>query len=70
VRRVCAEFGYHHSTYYYWLPLVERHGLEIPAAARAARRLPRGSRWSTQPSGGMASDDQPGLFYDLSSRGA
>jgi transposase InsO family protein len=29
VRRACAELGYHHSTYYYWRRLVERHGLEV-----------------------------------------
>jgi transposase InsO family protein len=29
VRRACRELGVHHSTYYRWKPLVERHGLEI-----------------------------------------
>ena len=39
VRRACRELGFHHSTYYRWKPLVERHGLEIlrPRERRAPR---------------------------------
>jgi transposase InsO family protein len=29
VRPACRQMGVHHSTYYRWKPLVERHGLEV-----------------------------------------
>jgi transposase InsO family protein len=29
VRPACRQMGVHHSTYYRWKPMVERHGLEI-----------------------------------------
>jgi transposase InsO family protein len=50
VRRACAELGYHHSTYYYWLPLVERHGLEIlrPRERRRPRMPNETPQWLEQ----------------------
>ena len=50
VRRACTELGYHHSTYYYWLPLVERHGLEIlrPRERRRPRMPNETPQWLEQ----------------------
>lgn len=50
VRRACAELGYHHSTYYYWLPLVERQGLEIlrPRERRRPRMPNETPQWLEQ----------------------
>ena len=44
------ELGYHHSTYYYWLPLVERQGLEIlrPRERRRPRMPNETPRWREQ----------------------
>lgn len=38
VRPACRQMGVHHSTYYRWKPMVERHGLEILRPRE--RRLP------------------------------
>ena len=39
VRPACRQMGVHHSTYYRWKPMVERHGLEIlrPRERRAPK---------------------------------
>ena len=38
VRPACRQMGVHHSTYYRWKPMVERHGLEVLRPRE--RRLP------------------------------
>ena len=50
VRRACRELGFHHSTYYHWKPLVERHGLEIlrPRERRAPRMPNQIPPWLAQ----------------------
>src|SRR5436190_13852161 len=50
VRRACRELGFHHSTYYHWKPLVERHGPEIlrPRERRAPRMPNQIPPWLAQ----------------------
>lgn len=50
VREACRRLGFHHSTYYYWLPLVERHGLEIlrPRERRPPRMPNQAAPWLEQ----------------------
>lgn len=50
VSRACRELGYHRSTYYRWLPRVERHGLEIlrPRERRAPRMPNQIPTWLEQ----------------------
>ena len=50
VRRACRELGFHHSTYYRWKPLVERHGLEIlrPRERRPPRMPNQTPPWREQ----------------------
>ena len=39
VRPACRTMGVHHSTYYRWKGMVERHGLEV--LRRPERRSPK-----------------------------
>ena len=50
VSRACREMGYHRSTYYRWLPRVERHGLEIlrPRERRPPRMPNQTPPWLEQ----------------------